>query len=119
YLNGVQAKLRQAELAGAAARAKAAEEVKRRRLAVALAATVLLAVALGSGGGLWVKAERDARQAQLARDVQVALNQATTLRVQAQAATAGSTLLFAQAREQAQRARALVQSGPADGAVAV
>src|SRR5947209_2441610 len=41
YLNGVQAKLRQAELAEAAARAKAAEEVKRRRLAVALAATVL------------------------------------------------------------------------------
>src|SRR5205085_1606609 len=44
YLDGVQARLRQAELAEAEAKARAAEEVKRRRLTLALAATVLLAV---------------------------------------------------------------------------
>ena len=69
---------------------------------------------LGGGGWLWVKNERDARLAQVTRDVNEALNQATALRVQAQAAPAGGALLIAQAREQAQRALALVESGAAD-----
>ena len=41
YLGGVQEKLRRVELAEAAARAKAVEETKRRRVILALAATVL------------------------------------------------------------------------------
>jgi tetratricopeptide (TPR) repeat protein len=70
YLGGVQEKLRQAELAQAEARAKAAGEAKRRRLTVALAAAV---VALLLGGGafvIWRTAldqearERDARNAE-------------------------------------------------------
>jgi serine/threonine-protein kinase len=117
YLEGVQARLHQAELAEAEARARAAEEVKRRRLTLALAGTVLLAVLLGGGGWLWIKADRDARQTQLTRDVNEALNRATALREKAKAATVGSAALFAQAREQAQRALALVQSGPADVAL--
>jgi serine/threonine-protein kinase len=114
YLNGVQERLRQAELAEAEARARAAEEAKRRRLTLALAGTVLLALALGGGGYLYVKSERDARQAQVAREVNDALNQATALREQAKAAPVGGAALFAQAREQVQRALALVESGPAD-----
>jgi serine/threonine-protein kinase len=117
YLDGVQARLRQAELAEVEARAKAVEEAKRRRLTLVLAATVLLAVTLGSGGWLWVKADRDARQAQLTRDVNAALNQAMALREKAKAATTGSVALFAQAREQAQRALALVGSGQVDDAL--
>jgi serine/threonine-protein kinase len=117
YLDGVQTRLRQAELAQAEARARAAEEAKRRRLALALAGTVLLAVALGGGTALWLQADRQARQAQLTREVNDALNQVTALREQAKTATAGSAALFAQARGQAQRAQALVQTGPADEAL--
>jgi serine/threonine-protein kinase len=113
YLDGVQERLHQAELAEAEAKARAAEEAKRRRVTLALAGTVLLAVTLGGGGFLWVKADRDARQAQVIRDVNDALNRATALREQAKA-NVGSLALFAQAREQATRAQALVESGPAD-----
>ena len=114
YLDGVQARLHQAELAEAEARAKAAEEAKRRRLTLALAGTVLLALTLGGGGWLYLKTQRDARQAQLTREVNETLNQVTALREQARTASAGGAALFAQAREQAQRALALVESGPAD-----
>jgi serine/threonine-protein kinase len=114
YLNGVQERLHQAELAEAEAKAKVIEEAKRRRLTLALAGTVLLALTLGGGGYLYVKNERDARQAQVAREVNDALNQATALREQGKAAPVGSAALFAQAREQVQRALALVESGPAD-----
>jgi serine/threonine-protein kinase len=118
YLEGVQDRLRQAELAEAEAKAKAVEEAKRRRLTLALAGTVLLALTIGGGGWLWVKADRDARQAQVTRDVNDALNKATALREQAKSAPGGGALLFGQAREQAQRALALVENGSADATLA-
>jgi serine/threonine-protein kinase len=118
YQGGVQERLHRAELAEAEARARAMEEAKRRRLTLALAATVLLALALGGGGFLYVKSERDARQALVARDVNDALNLATVLREKAKSATSGGAALFAQAREQVSRARALVEAGPADVALA-
>src|SRR5262249_19624121 len=90
YLDGVQERLHQAELGEAEAKAKALEEVKRRRLTLALAGTVLLALTLGGGGWLWVKSDRDARQAQVARDVNDALNKATAFREQARTANVGS-----------------------------
>jgi serine/threonine-protein kinase len=114
YLDGVQERLRQAELAQAAALARAAEEAKRRRLTLALAVTVLLAVLTAGGGWLYVQNEREARLAQLTHDVHDALNRATALREQAKAANAGGPALFARAREQVQRALALVENGPAD-----
>ncbi len=114
YLDGVQARLHRAELAEAEAKARAAEEARRRRLMLALAAVVLLAVTLASGAGLWLKADRDARQAQLTRQVHDALNRVTALREKAKAASVGGAALFGQAREQAQRALALVENGPAD-----
>jgi serine/threonine-protein kinase len=114
YIDGVQERLRHAELAEVEARAKAVEEARRRKLSLALAVTVLLALTLGSGGWLWVKNERDARRAQVAREASEALNQATVLREKAKAAQVSATALFAQAREQAQRALALVENGPAD-----
>jgi serine/threonine-protein kinase len=117
YQGGVQARLHQAELAEAEARARAVEEARRRRLTLALASTALLAVTLGGGAWLWLKADRDARQAQLMRDVNAALNNATEKREQARVATAGSAALFAQAREQTQRAQALIESGLADAAL--
>jgi tetratricopeptide (TPR) repeat protein len=118
YLGGVQQRLHQAELAQAAARARAAEEAKRRRLTLALAATVLLALLLSGGGWLWWKADRDARLAQTTRDINDALNRAAALREKAKRAATGGAALLAQAREQAQRAVALVENGPADDALA-
>jgi serine/threonine-protein kinase len=139
YLAGVQARLRQAELAHAAevarteearatvaqerkareeAQARAAAERRTHRLTAALAATVLLAVTVGGGGWLWVKTERDARQARVAREVIEALDQATALRAQASSAATGSAAHFAQARERAQRALALIENGPTDALLA-
>jgi serine/threonine-protein kinase len=117
YLDGVQERLHQAELAQAQARARVVEEAKRRRLTLALAATVLVALTLGGGGWLYVKNDREARQAQLTRDVNDSLNKATALREQARTANAGGAALFAQAREQVQRAVALVENGPAEEAL--
>ena len=114
YLDGVQERLHRAELAEAEANARALEEAKRRKLALALAATVLLAVGLGGGSWLWIKADRDARRAQVTRDVNDALNRVTALREQAKASMAGVAPLFAEARAQAQRALALVENAPAD-----
>src|SRR5208283_6053451 len=59
----------------------------------------------------------DARQAQVTREVNDALNRSTALREQAKAATVGGAALFAQAREQTQRALALAENGPADEAL--
>jgi serine/threonine protein kinase len=108
YLNGVQERLHQAELAEAEAKAKAVEEAKRRRLTLALAGTVVLALTLGGGAWLYVKNERDAQHIALIRDVNDAMNAATTLRAQGQ---------LERAREEAQRALARVESGPADAAL--
>jgi serine/threonine-protein kinase len=90
YLDGVQEKLRMAELAEAEARTKAAEEAKRRRLTLVLAATVLLALSLAGGGGLWyqrhVSAQREeaARlEAELREGVAAALDKVTDLRQRA------------------------------------
>jgi len=117
YLDGVQDRLRQAELAEAEAKARVVEEAKRRRLTLVLAAVVLLALTLGGGAWLWLKADRDARQVQLTQQVNDALNRATALRERARAAPAGSAALFAQAREQAQRAQVLAENGLADAAL--
>ncbi len=118
YLDGVQARLHKAELSEAEARGRAGEESRRRRLTLALAATVLLAMTLGGGGWLWVKSERDARLTQVTRDVNDALNKATAFREQAKAVTTGGAALIAKAREETQRALALVETGPTDAALA-
>jgi eukaryotic-like serine/threonine-protein kinase len=117
YLDGVQVRLRQAELAEAASRAKASEETKRRRVTLALAALILLTVGIGGGGWLRLYSKRVAWQARVTRDVTAAISQARVLREQAKAAPAGSLPLFAQARGQLERAMALVESGPTDRAL--
>jgi tetratricopeptide (TPR) repeat protein len=114
YLDGVQDRLRRAELAEAEARVTAIEEARRRRLTLILAATILLAMTLGGGGWLWVKGEREARQLALTRDVNDALNKAMGLSERAKGAAIGGSALLAQAREQVQRALALIETGQAD-----
>jgi tetratricopeptide (TPR) repeat protein len=86
YLASVQERLRSAELARAAAQAKALEERKTRRRTVALAAAIVLAVLMGGGGWWWVEHDRAARafaeaqrDAEIERDASVALQEATVL----------------------------------------
>ena len=67
-----------------------------------MAATVLIAVTLGGGGWLWNKAEQEAEQARVARDINQALNKATLLQAQAKTSPLDGDDLYAQAREQAQ-----------------
>jgi serine/threonine-protein kinase len=76
YRAGVEARLRAAELARAAAQTKVLEERKRRRLALALAAAVLLAVAAGGAAAWW----RYEEQARAERAVEASLRQAADRR---------------------------------------
>ena len=56
-----------AELAAAEARVKAAEERRARRLTLALAGTIVAALALGGGGLWWANRERAKRRAEQTR----------------------------------------------------
>jgi serine/threonine-protein kinase len=67
YQNSVAERLRQAELARAAAEVKTVEERKRRRLTLALASSVLAVAVVGAVGGIWVQRLRAQRGADAAR----------------------------------------------------
>ena len=67
YRTGVQERLRTSELERVRAEAKAAEEYKRRRLTVALAASIVALVTLGGGGAAWVAQQRQVRVTEVER----------------------------------------------------
>jgi serine/threonine-protein kinase len=113
YLDGMQSRLQQAQVTKAEAKGKRMGQVQRRLLTMALAAMGLLAV-LGAGHWVWAAADSNSRQKQLVRDINEALDKATTLREQARAVVNGGRELLAQAREQMQRALALAEYGPVD-----
>ena len=120
YRESVDRRLRAAEVARAAAQARAAAERRARRLTAALAAAVLLLVVLGGGGWLWLQGQSAARLAENNGAVKEALGQAAALHDQARPAENTAALsLLERARDQALRAKALVESGPADVALAV
>jgi tetratricopeptide (TPR) repeat protein len=98
YLDGVQDRLRQAELAQAEARAKAAEETKRCRLTLALAAAV---VVLLLGGGAFAFWRNQQVQASRERDVRNAEAVAALLNQGEEALKAGDTAKAAVALEAA------------------
>jgi serine/threonine-protein kinase len=83
YRDGVQQRLRRAELERAAAQARAEEERKRRRLVLALAGSVLALVLLGGGGGLWLMHDRQLRRERTVQAVNDALAKADRLRGEA------------------------------------
>jgi serine/threonine-protein kinase len=114
YLVGVQERLKAAELARVQAQAKAVEERKRRRLTVALAASVLGLVVLGSGGGAYLAWERTARLMATTRVVTEAMAEAERLRGQAQSAALGDLTKWSEALGAARRARDLLAQGQAD-----
>jgi serine/threonine protein kinase len=70
YLESVETKLRETEIRRAAQAARADEEAKRRRVSLALAASVCLFIVLGSGSWLYVlhqKAEQQTAEAAVQR----------------------------------------------------
>ena len=132
YLNGVQERLRRAEVARAeaqaraeeeakgrvladelarAAQAHAAEERRRRRLEVGLAASVVLTMLLGGAGWAWLARDRAARAAATAREVNAALDRAAVLRGQARAAPIGDVSRWGDAIAAARQAETILGRG--------
>jgi serine/threonine-protein kinase len=125
YLAGVQDRLRRAEQAAAAEEARAKEarataaaaegraraERRARRLTIGLAASFLVAGALGATGWRWVERDRTARLAASSVRVNAALQEATRLVGRAQGAAVGDLVPWTEALAAAQRARELLEAG--------
>jgi tetratricopeptide (TPR) repeat protein/tRNA A-37 threonylcarbamoyl transferase component Bud32 len=114
YLTSVEERARASELAAVEARAKAAEEKRARRLTMALASVVLAAVVLGGGGYAIYRADAASRQAETARAVAQAADEATLLR--GKAAAHGDAALWLEALSAAKNAETLAHSRDADPA---
>jgi serine/threonine-protein kinase len=117
YLAGVQERVKAAELARVEAVARAEEERKGRRLAVALAASVVVTFGLAGGGLAYRARERTARLMATTRVVTVALADAERLRGQAQSAAVGNLTKWSEAMAAARHARSSLAEGQADQAL--
>ncbi|MFK7819519.1 MAG: serine/threonine-protein kinase, partial [Planctomycetaceae bacterium] len=90
YQASVETRMREAELAKAEANARAVEERKRRRVVMALAATILATVGLAGGGWAWLK-QKDAELARVESERRVeelAEQQKLTQRINTELSTA-------------------------------
>jgi tetratricopeptide (TPR) repeat protein len=132
HRESLAARLRRAELERAGAQVKAAEEGKRRRLAVGLAAALLALVAGAAAAGLWYQYDRAQRadeqarrahgealrRAQLEGSASAAAGEAEALRRRALRLTdnpAQWQATLAAARAAARQAQALVAQGGESG----
>jgi serine/threonine-protein kinase len=114
YQAGVQDRPHAAELARVEAQARAGEEAKRRRLTVALAASLLSIAALVGGGWAWAARQRAGRVAATGREVNAALAEAADLRGQARAMPIGDLTRWDQALAAARHAASLLARGEGD-----
>jgi serine/threonine-protein kinase len=108
YLASVEDRARNAQLDAEKARIKVAEERRARRLTVALAGAVALALVLGCGGFLWINRERAQRLEQTRTVVDAAHSEAIELE------RAGKPV---EALASATRALHLAETGDADAAL--
>jgi serine/threonine-protein kinase len=111
YFTGAERRLREAGLAQAKAETLAAEERKRRVLAVALASSLLVTGLLGAGGWVWVTRDRLQVAQAVSLEVDKALDVAATMREKARSATVDDPTLWIQAIEAARRAESLLPRG--------
>jgi tetratricopeptide (TPR) repeat protein len=115
FLASVEERAQSAELAAAEARIKAAEARRAHRLTLALAGTIVTALALAGGGIWWTNAERAQRAEERAR-------RADQTRAAVEAAY-GESIEFGQAGKpvealaSAQRALSLAENSEADAAL--
>jgi serine/threonine-protein kinase len=115
YLTSLEDRTRQLEVAAAEARARAVEERKARRLTLALASAVILALLAGGGGYALLEHERRTRAAETTREVARALEEATGH--QGQAREAKDLRKWAEARASVAKAQALARAGPVEDAL--
>ena len=80
-------------------------------MTVGLAASVLIAGALGAAGWTWVERDRAARITASSAQVNTALQEATGLSGQARAAAVGDLVAWTKALAAAQKARELLEPG--------
>jgi serine/threonine-protein kinase len=76
YLESVETRLHEAEVARAAESARAEEERKRRRVTLALAASVLFTICVGGGSWVWWEQQRAERRSVAAARVNDAVHEA-------------------------------------------
>jgi serine/threonine-protein kinase len=108
FLATVEERAQKAELAATEARLKAAEERRARRLTLALAGTIVAALALTGGGFWWASRERAQRTEQTRTVVEAAYGESVEFGQQGKPAEALAS---------AQRALSLAQTGEADAAM--
>jgi tetratricopeptide (TPR) repeat protein len=111
YLAGADERARVAEIATAEARVEARAERRARRLTLALAATIVLALVVGGGGFFWAEHNRRARVARTTGAVLLALKEADRLRGQARSVRPGDLAAWVKAVATAEQADALAQQG--------
>jgi eukaryotic-like serine/threonine-protein kinase len=111
HLAGVQERLRSAELASAAASARATDAMRKaraerraRRLTAGLAAAVLATIALGGSGAAWFVSARNASTAAVARESADTLDRVIVLKAKARAAPPGAVIPWEEALAEANRA---------------
>ena len=106
-----EARAEEARKAAVAADGRARAERKARRMTVGLAASVLVAAALGTAGWRWVERDRMVRMATLSNRVNAAVQEATGLEGQAKGAAVGDLVPWTKALAAAQTAHELVEPG--------
>jgi eukaryotic-like serine/threonine-protein kinase len=106
-----EARAEEAQKATVAAEGRARAERRARRTTAGLAASVLIAGALGASGWRWIERDRLARMAAISTRVNTALQEATGLRGQAQGAAVGDLVSWTKALAAAQKARELLEPG--------
>ena len=118
YHARVQERLRQSEIERAGEKARAEEATKRaaverdrRRLTLALAASIVGFTVLGGGGWAYFARQKAARQAATERVVTEAIDKATLLRGQAKAAPVGDLVKWTEALAAANQASSSLKVG--------
>jgi len=106
-----EARAKEAQAAAEAAEGRAHAERRARRMTVGLAASVLIAAALGAAGWRWVERDRMVRMAAISTRVNAALQEATRLTGHAQGAAVGDLAPWVEALAAARSARELIESG--------
>jgi serine/threonine-protein kinase len=117
HLSAVEERARHAELEAAESRVRIQAERKVRRMALAFAAAVLIAVLTGSGALLWRQAERRARGEEASRVVASAEGEARQLWGEARRSPPGYCEPWDKALLAARRAREVAETGGAPATI--